>query len=73
MEIARCNRKTKCDFDGCNNLAEYCFSCKGFFRKDLCFCQDCMKGMLECISKIVVPKGTNSPFKLNKRLKDEKH
>ena len=73
MQINKCKHMVKCDFSGCQNLAEYSFSCKGLIKKDLCFCSDCMKGMYECISQLQIPKGTTSPFKLNKRLKkDEK-
>ena len=70
MEMTKCDHKVKCDFYGCNNLAKYSFSTKGLIKRDLCFCEDCMKGMFENISKLQVPKGTTSPFKLNKRLKE---
>ncbi len=71
MEITKCTHKVKCDFYGCNNLAEYSFSIKGLIKRDLCFCQDCLKGMFEALSQLQVPKGRQSPFKLNKRLKED--
>ena len=71
MELNKCKHIVKCDFIGCNNLATYSFSTKGLIKRDLCFCNDCLKGMYECISKTQVPKGTESPFKLNKRLKND--
>lgn len=73
MEIIKCTHMQKCDFYGCTNLACYSFSTKGLIKRDLCFCEDCLRGMYECIGKTIIPKGTTSPFKLNKRLnKDEK-
>lgn len=68
MELNDCKHLTKCDFYGCNNLAKYSFSTKGLLRRNLCFCEDCLKGMYEAIAKMQTPKGRNSPFKLNKRL-----
>ena len=67
MEIKECKHMTKCDFYGCNNLAKFCFETKGF-RRNLCFCEECLKGMYQSIAKLQTPKGLNSPFKLNKRL-----
>lgn len=74
MEINQCKHLTKCDFYGCNNVARYSFSTKGIIRRDLCFCEDCLKGMYNEIAKLQTPKGLKSPFKLNKKLreKDEK-
>ncbi len=68
MEIKECKHKLKCDFYGCNNLAKFSFSTKGIIRRDLCFCEECLKGMYEAIAKMQTPKGIKSPFKLNKRL-----
>ena len=74
MQIEKCVHKCKCDFAGCNNLAQYSFSTKGLIKRELCFCEDCLMGMYEEISKMKTPKGTKSPFKLNERLrrKDER-
>lgn len=74
MEINECKHMTKCDFYGCNNKAKYCFMTKGIIRRDLCFCEDCLKGMYEAIGRMQTPKGLKSPFKLNKKLRisDEK-
>ena len=73
MEINTCKHLTKCDFYGCNNKAKYSFSTKGIIRRDLSFCEDCLKGMYEATGKLLTPKGTSSPFKLNKRIVKEKH
>ena len=74
MQIELCEHKCKCDFAGCNNFAKYSLSTKGLLRRELCFCEDCLKGIYETASKMKVPKGTKSPFKLNERLrrKDER-
>lgn len=74
MEIRECKHLTKCDFYGCNNVAKYSFSTKGIIKRDLCFCEECLKGMYNEIAKMQTPKGVQSPFKLNKKLrvKDEK-
>lgn len=69
MKMHECRNQLKCDFYGCKNLAKYCFSTKGFIRRDLAFCEDCMKEMFECISKIIVPKGVEAPFKKGKKEK----
>ena len=71
MEINKISHKAKCDFYGCNNLAEFSFSTKGIIKRDLCFCSQCLKGMFEAIGKMQTPKGTVSPFKLNKRIRRE--
>lgn len=63
MKMQLCRREQCCDFSGCKNLAKYSFSTKGFLRKDLAFCEDCMKGMFECFSKVCVPKSVDAPFK----------
>ena len=71
MEISKARHKAKCDFYGCNNLADYSFSTKGIIRRDLCFCERCLDGMYQEIGKLKTPKGTSSPFKLNKRMRRE--
>lgn len=71
MQIEKCKKMVKCDFIGCQNLADYSFSTKGIIRKELSFCNDCLKGMYEEIAKLQVPKAANSPFKLKPRIKKE--
>ena len=55
MEIKECIHKVKCDFYGCNNLAKYSFSTKGVIKRDLCFCEECLKGMYNEIAKLQKP------------------
>ena len=71
MQIEKCKKQTKCDFIGCNNLADYSFSTKGLIKRELAFCEDCLKGMYQEIAKLQVPKGTNSHFKLRPKIKKE--
>ncbi|MBO5395181.1 MAG: hypothetical protein J6A28_04725 [Clostridia bacterium] len=71
MEISKTKVKSKCDFYGCNNIAQYSFSTKGIIKRDLCFCEECLQGMYQAIGKIKTPKGMSSPFKLNKRMRKE--
>ena len=66
MKMEECKNQMKCDFYGCKNMAKYSFSTKGFIRRDLVFCEDCMKKMFECFSKTVVPKAAEAPFKSRK-------
>ncbi len=70
MKLELCRHQLKCDFYGCKNLAKYSFSTKGFIRHDLVFCEDCMRGMFECFSKMCVPKPIDAPFKAKKRKKE---
>lgn len=69
MKMEICKHQLKCDFYGCKNMAKYSFSTKGFIRRDLVFCEDCMKKMFECFSKIYVPKPIEAPFKSKKKEK----
>lgn len=71
MKMETVKTQRKCDFCGCNKLAKFSFSTKGFFKHDLAFCEDCMKEMFECISKICIPKPVEAPFK-NKRKREER-
>ena len=67
MKMEECHNQLKCDFYGCKNMAKYAFSTKGFIRRELVFCEDCMKKMHECISKVIVPKSVEAPYKRNKK------
>ena len=67
MKMQMCKHDLKCDFYGCKNLAKYAFSTKGFIRRDLVFCEDCMKKMYALFGETLVPKGVESAFKGRKR------
>lgn len=70
MKMQICKNHVCCDFYGCKNMAKYSFSTKGFVRRDLVFCEDCMKKMFECFSKEFVPKAVVSPFSGKKNKKE---
>ena len=72
MRMEICKHQLNCDFYGCKNMAKYSFSTKGFIRRDLVFCEDCMKKMFECFSKECVPKAVQEPFKVKKDKRSEK-
>ncbi len=69
MQVSECKNLTKCDFSGCTNWAKYSFATKGVIKKDLCFCEQCLKEMYEALGKMQIPKGIESPFKYGKKLK----
>lgn len=73
MQIEKCTRMTKCDFAGCNNLADYCFSTKGILKRELAFCNECLSAMYNEIGKLQTPRATQSPFKLKQRLRKERY
>ena len=70
MKMQICKHQIGCDFYGCKNMAKYSFSTKGFIRRDLSFCDDCMKEMFECFSKRCVPKPVQAPFKVRTKKKE---
>ncbi len=69
MQIEKCLKKTKCDMFGCNNLAEHSLSTKGVLKRELCLCDECLRGIYEEVQKMEVPKGTKSPFRLKDRIR----
>ena len=73
MKMEECRHQIGCDFYGCKNLAKYSFSTKGFVRRDLVFCESCMREMFDCFAKKCIPKPVESPFRANrKRRENEK-
>ena len=69
MKVSECVHLTKCEFAGCSNWAKYSFATKGLIKKDLCFCEKCLKEMYELIGQMQIPKGIESPFKYGKKLR----
>lgn len=67
MKMEICRHDIKCDFYGCRNLAKYAFSTKGFLKRELVFCEECMKQMYALFGETLVPKGVESPFNKRKR------
>ena len=71
MELNQCKHKAKCDFLGCKNFAKYSFSTKGIIKRDLSFCEECLNGMYQAISKMQTPKSIESPYKTVRRKRRE--
>lgn len=69
MLLSECNHFCKCDFFGCKNRGKYIFSKHGPLKRDLCFCEECVRELHGEISKILTPKALKSPFKLNQKLR----
>ncbi len=67
MKMEICKHDLKCNFYGCKNLAKYSFSMNGFLKKDLVFCEDCMKEMYTLFGQVLVPKPVESVFKGRKK------
>ena len=72
MQIEKCTKPVKCDFIGCNNLADYSFSTKGILKRELAFCKECLRGMQEEISKVLVPKPVQAPFKPTPKIRKDR-
>lgn len=68
MEIVKTQIKTKCDFNGCGNFAEYKIYDKDLARS-MNFCTDCIKQMHRCINSHFAPITIEPPFKKVKKLR----
>ena len=69
MQISKILIKTKCDFPGCKNLADDSIFDENDQAKKLNLCNCCLTKIYECVAKTVVPKGVESPFKKQKKLR----
>ena len=67
MEIKNCLIKTKCDVQGCKNLADYCIFSNE--KNVLNLCKNCSKNIYEVLGKVNVPKAITPPFKKQKKLR----
>lgn len=68
MKAIRTTLKTKCDFTGCKNLAEFQIFDEGSERS-MMFCGDCIKEMHKCINAHFAPISIIPPFKKTKKLR----
>lgn len=71
MQLNKCTKTTKCDFQGCENTAQYFVNTKGVLKRELAMCSECMQKIYTQIAKLQVPKATQSPFQLKPRLRKE--
>lgn len=69
MEIKKLeNIKVKCDFYGCNNMADYTINLKrGIFRGYTDLCKDCLTELYSVAGKILIPQ---SPVNILKKKKE---
>ncbi|MBE7075296.1 MAG: hypothetical protein E7376_04890 [Clostridiales bacterium] len=69
MQISKITIRTKCDFPGCKNLALNSIGTMQDINKKLDFCDDCINAIYACVAKSIIPKGIDSPFKKQKKLR----
>lgn len=69
MEMTKINYKTKCDFPGCKFFAEHIIKDEIDVNKKLNLCESCLIKIYEVIAKTIVPKGVDSPFKKQRKLR----
>lgn len=69
MILEEVKGKTKCDFAGCKNLADFVVSDASDNKKKMCFCDACLKEIYEIYAKFTVPKSVEAPFKKQKKLR----
>ena len=69
MQITKILIKTKCDFAGCKSMADVSIFDQNDQAKKLDLCNECLTKIYECVAKTIVPKGLESPFKKQKKLR----
>lgn len=67
MQVKQCNIKTKCEINGCKNLATITICKENDAKFGLKICENCAKSLNETLSKLYVPKCIPSPFIHNKK------
>ena len=72
MKIVNIEKRIRCEMPNCKNMAEIRVEKEGFFGSSgFCICNECMKDMYLCFSKIIVPKSPNNM--LNKKVKSKEN
>jgi hypothetical protein len=66
MEIKKTTNKTKCDINGCKNLADHTLKVNKMFFSNMHFCNQCLNALYVSIGKTIVPKPIKTPFKTKK-------
>lgn len=69
MKIVKIAYKTKCDFPGCKNFATNTICDEYDSNKKVGLCDNCLCSIYESVAKTIVPKGIESPFKKQKKLR----
>ena len=68
MQINGCKIKTKCDIQGCKNLADLIIENDGEKKPILNVCSKCANDIYTLLAKNMTPKNIPAPFKNPKRL-----
>lgn len=71
MEIKNCNQKTKCEINGCKNLANFTIHRAMDSKVGINICENCAHKMYSCLGRINIPKSIPAPFKNQKRIRME--
>lgn len=66
MEIENCTIKTKCDIQGCKNLAD--FNILNNKKIILNLCKNCTNNLYDTLGKKIIPKPVTPPFKKQKKI-----
>lgn len=70
MELIKINEKVKCDMNGCENKADYCFDYKKNYRKSgIYLCEKCIAEMYKKIGQELIPKSPVNILNTEKRKK----
>lgn len=69
MIVTKTTQKTKCDFSGCKNLANFTILNINDSKNKMCFCDNCLKVIYEAYAQVVIPKAVEAPFKKQKKLR----
>lgn len=67
MQVKNCNIKTKCEINGCKNLAELNLFNENDSKFGIKICKNCAEEIKDALCKLFVPKCIPSPFIHNKR------
>lgn len=72
MKVKDCSYKTKCEINGCKNLADFSIHLKQDAKAGINICKDCSNKLYSCLGEIVIPKSIPAPFKNQKKVKVNK-
>ena len=64
--------KKRCDSLNCKNEGVFRVKSRSFIKPGFYFCEECLKKMFKDYMATYVPKGIESPFKPNQRIKKER-
>lgn len=71
MRLKKIEKEKICEVEGCKEKADFTIATKGIFKKEFCFCEECLKKMFKGYLGTSVPKPIESPFKPYSKIKKE--